>query len=77
MEDDMIFFCDYGSFFFHRDIFISLLWTCHSGKIIDVKKKSNLLQQNKAIVIIIRNTQVFVIVMSQSICWEKDSLCWI
>lgn len=23
----------------HRDIFISLLWTCHSGKIIDVKKK--------------------------------------
>lgn len=30
--------------FSHRDIFISLLWTCHSGKIIDVKK-SNLLQQ--------------------------------
>lgn len=76
MEDDMIFFCDYGSFFpqrhFHFFTVDMSQWKNHR-----CKKKSNLLQQNKAIVIIIRNTQVFVIVMSQSICWEKDSLCWI
>lgn len=52
MEDDMIFFCDYGSFFSHRDIFISLLWTCHSGKIIDVKKKAIYCNRTKPLLLL-------------------------